>query len=141
MLGIRPILSALAVFLALCAGRALADDAPPPEVRALIERQFEAFAHDDAAGAYDLAAPEIKALFPDSEAFMAMVRKSYAPVYRHRGVEFGAFAYGDDKIHQTLTIVDNDNQVWTAIYILEKQPEGNWRISGCVLTKSTDTSL
>ena len=70
-----------------------------------------------------------------------MVRQSYAPVYRHRAVEFGAFADGGDTIHQTVTLIDDDNVVWTAIYVLEKQPEGNWRISGCVLAKSSDTSL
>jgi len=70
-----------------------------------------------------------------------MVRKSYAPVYRHRGVEFGAFAEGGETIHQAVTLIDNDNQVWAAIYILEKQPDGDWRIGGCVLTKSNDTSL
>jgi len=133
--------STLAVFLALSLGPALADDTAPPEARALIEQQLDAFAHDDADGAYALAAPEIKALFPDSDAFIAMVRRSYAPVYRHRGVEFGAFDDGGDTIHQALTIVDVNNQVWTAIYILVRQPEGNWRIGGCVLTKSTDTSL
>lgn len=141
MLGIRRILSALAVIFAIHALPVFADDAPPPEVRALIERQLEAFAEDDAAGAYDLAAPEIKALFPDSDSFMAMVRDNYAPVYRHRDVEFGAFSDRGDKIQQALTIVDNDNEVWTAIYLLEKQPGGFWRISGCVLTRSTDTSL
>jgi hypothetical protein len=141
MLGFGRLLSILAMALTLLAGPAFAGDTAPPEVRALIEQQFDAFAHDDAEGAYALAAPEIKALFPDSGAFLSMVRGSYAPVYRHRGVEFGAFAGEGDKIHQAVTLIDNDNQVWTAIYILEKQPEGNWRIGGCVLTKSSDTSL
>jgi hypothetical protein len=141
MLGMKQILFVLAVFLSLVGAPALADDAAPPEARALIEQQLDAFAHDDAEGAYALAAPGIKALFPDSAAFLAMVRESYAPVYRHRGVEFGAFADHGDKIQQAVTFIDNDNVVWTAIYILEKQPEGNWRIGGCVLTKSSDTSL
>jgi hypothetical protein len=140
MLRVKRFLSTIAVCATLCAGSALAGDAPP-EVQALIEQQMDAFAHDDAEGAYALAAPEIKALFPDSGAFMSMVRESYAPVYRHRAVEFGVFKQGGDTIHQAVTLIDNDNQVWTAIYILEKQPEGNWRISGCALTRSTDTSL
>ena len=141
MLRFKQILSAAAVFLALAAAPSHADDAVSPEARALIEQQFDAFAHDDAEGAYELAAPEIKAMFPDSAAFLSMVRKSYAPVYRHRGVEFGAFADGGDTIHQAVTLIDADNVVWTAIYVLARQPEGNWRISGCVLTKSSDTSL
>ena len=72
---------------------------------------------------------------------MAMVRQGYAPVYRHRSVEFGAYAEDGDKIEQSLTIVDEDNNVWNAIYYLERQPDGTWRTNGCRLTKSTESSL
>jgi hypothetical protein len=118
-----------------------AGETAPSEARALIEKQLDAFAHDDAEGAYSLAAPGIRALFTDSETFMAMVRQSYAPVYRHRSIEFGAFAEDGDKIEQSLTIVDADNKVWTAIYYLARQPDGTWRTNGCVLIKSTESSL
>jgi len=57
MLGFKRVLSALAVILALSTAPGLADDAVSPEARALIEQQFDAFAHDDAEGAYELAAP------------------------------------------------------------------------------------
>ena len=67
--------------------------------------------------------------------------EKYAPVYRHRSVEFGSFAEEGDKIEQSLTIVDEDNDVWNAIYYLERQPDGTWRTNGCVLTKSTESSL
>jgi hypothetical protein len=127
--------------LAFGAIPALADEAAPPEARALIERQLDAFAHDDAAGAYALAAPGIKALFPDADTFMAMVKSSYAPVYRHRSVEFGAFARQGDDIEQTLTLVDGDNEVWTAIYRLQRQPDGTWATTGCILAKSRQSSL
>jgi DNA-binding transcriptional LysR family regulator len=129
------------VCLSLFATPAWAGETAPLEARALIERQLDAFAHDDAEGAYALAAPGIRMLFTDSETFMAMVRQGYAPVYRHRSVEFGAFAEDGDKIEQSLTIVDEDNNVWNAIYYLERQPDGTWRTNGCVLTKSTESSL
>ena len=134
----------LAIFflcLSLFAAPARAAETAPPEARALIEKQLDAFAHDDAEGAYSLAAPGIRALFTESETFMARVRRSYAPVYRHRSVEFGAFAEDGDKIEQSLTIVDEDNNVWTAIYYLARQPDGTWRTNGCVLVKSTESSL
>jgi hypothetical protein len=131
-----------ALVFALAAPPALADDpAPPPEARALIQKQLDAFAHDDAAGAYALAAPGIKAMFPDADTFLSMVKSSYAPVYRHRSVEFGAAAMQGDAVRQALTIVDSDNQVWTAVYMLEKQPDGGWATAGCVLTKSEESSL
>jgi hypothetical protein len=131
------------VFLcfSLFAAPARAAETAAPEARALIERQLDAFAHDDAEGAYALAAPGIKAIFTDSETFLTMVREKYAPVYRHHSVEFGAVAEDGDKIEQALTIVDEDNNVWNAIYYLARQPDGTWRTNGCVLTKSTQSSL
>jgi hypothetical protein len=130
-----------ALVLALSPARAPAAETAPPEVRALIERQLDAFARDDAEGAYALTAPGIRALFTDSETFMAMVRGSYAPVYRHRSVEFGAYSDDGDKVEQGLTIVDNDNQVWIAIYLLEREADGTWRTNGCILNKSSQSSL
>jgi Domain of unknown function (DUF4864) len=40
-------------------------------------------AADDVAAAYSHAAPAIQGIFPDAETFMAIVRNSYAPVYRY----------------------------------------------------------
>jgi hypothetical protein len=134
-------LAILFLCVSLFVAPAWAAETTPLDARALIERQLDAFAHDDADGAYELAAPGIKALFTDSETFMAMVRERYAPVYRHHSVEFGAFAEDGDKIEQALTIVDEDNNVWNAIYYLARQPDGTWRANGCLLTKSTESSL
>jgi uncharacterized protein DUF4864 len=110
------------------------------DVRALIERQFDAFAHDDAATAYSYAAPGLKIVFTDPDNFMAMVRKSYQPVYRHRSVEFGQMDIDGDNAQQVVTIVDNDNVVWKALYKLARQPGGAWLINGCVLIKTTDSA-
>ena len=108
------------------------------QVRALIERQLDAFARDDAAAAYALAAPGLKTVFPDPDNFIAMVRARYAPVYRHRSVEFGQMESDGDNVSQIITLVDDDNVVWKALYKLARQPDGSWLITGCVLVKSTD---
>jgi hypothetical protein len=129
------ILSLFGLLTLLSAAPALADDAVAnhPEVRALIERQLDAFAHDDAAGAYALAAPTLKTIFSDADIFMGMVRTRYAPVYRHRSVEFGQLDVNGDSISQIVTLVDQDNQVWKALYKLARQPDGSWLINGCLL--------
>jgi hypothetical protein len=110
------------------------------DVRALIERQLDAFAHDDGAAAYALAAPGIKTIFSDSDAFLAMVRKNYAPVYHHRSIDFGPMDVDGDNVSQVVTIVDDDNVVWKALYKLARQPDGQWLINGCLLVKSTDAA-
>ena len=124
----------LAFAAALSLGPAGADDSGG--ARALIQRQLDAFAEGDASGAYALASPGIRTIFPDSGIFMEMVKHQYAPVYRHRSAEFGAFTLDGDNATQLLTIVDENNEVWTAIYKLARQPDGSWLISGCVLIKS-----
>ena len=132
---------AIGVMAALLGGPALAQaDKSSPDARALIERQLDALAHDDAPAAYAFAAPGIKAMFPDASVFMTMVRQQYTPVYHHRSVEFGPAKADSEAIEQAVTFVDDDNQVWKALYKLARQPDGSWLIAGCSLIKSDDKS-
>jgi hypothetical protein len=120
---------------------ASAEESTAARSRAIIERQFEAFARDDAEAAYALADPTIKQMFVDADHFMAMVRDRYAPVYRHRSVEFGDFAQLGDEATLKATLVDDDNVVWTALYSLRREPNGDWLISGCVLVRSEGSAI
>ena len=101
-----------------------------------IRQQEQAFARDDAAAAYAQAAPEIHAIFPSADVFMAMVRQGYAPVYRHQSFEFGESRTEGGVIAQRVHIVDANGEAWEALYTLETQPDGSLKISGCVLTKA-----
>ena len=96
---------------------------------------------DDGQAAYALAAPTIKDMFSDADHFMAMVRDHYAPVYRHRSAEFGAFKESGDEASLEATLVDNDNVVWTALYSFRRVPNGDWLISGCVLAKAEGSAI
>lgn len=113
----------------------------PSEARVVIEKQLEAIAHDDADAAYGLTSPSLREKFTDATSFLSMVKSNYAPVYRHRSLEFGVTAREGDQLGQAMTIIDNDNQVWSVIYLLGLQPDGTWRTTGCVLSKSPQSSL
>lgn len=134
-------IEAAAVAAALWAATASAQESAAARSRAIVERQFDAFAHDDAEGAYALADPTIKQMFGDAGHFMDMVREQYAPVYRHRSVDFGAFSQSGDEASLEATLVDNDNVVWTALYSFQRQENGDWLISGCVLVKSEASAI
>jgi hypothetical protein len=138
MMGSR-ILAIGVVTFGLALGAARAQDAADPAIRATIQTQMDALARDDAAGAYEMAAPGIKAMFTDPTMFMAMVKNQYTPVYRHRSADFGPAEASDDAITQSVTIVDESGIVWTALYRLAKQPDGQWRITACFLTKTPAT--
>ena len=102
----------------------------------VIRSQEQALARDDAAAAYSYAAPEIHGLFPQADIFMSMVRRGYAPVYRHKSFEFGESSVADGKIAQRVHILDASGEPWEALYTLERQPDGSFKIIGCQLIKA-----
>ena len=130
-----------AVAIALSTGAASAEDLTAASSRAIVERQFDAFQRDDGQAAYALAAPTIKDMFSDADHFMAMVRDHYAPVYRHRSADFGAFEESGDEASLEATLVDNDNVVWTALYSFRRVSNGDWLISGCILAKAEASAI
>ena len=104
--------------------------------QSVIRAQEQAFSRDDAAAAYSYAAPAIHGLFPQADSFMSMVRRSYAPVYRHRSFEFGEARVEGGWIAQRVHIVDENGDGWEALYTLERQADGTLKITGCTLLKT-----
>ena len=104
----------------------------------VIRSQEQAFVHDDAAAAYSYAAPAIREIFPGADIFMFMVQKQYAPVYRHRSFEFGESRTEGSWIAQRVHIVDANGEAWEALYTLEQQGDGSFKITGCTLLKAGD---
>ena len=86
--------------------------------------------------AYSFAAPAIRQLFPRPEIFMDMVQNSYAPVYRHKSFEFGEARTEGNWIAQRVHIVDANGELWEALYTLEQQGDGSFKITGCSLLKA-----
>ena len=129
------------IAMTLFKGAVSAEDLTAAGSRAIVERQFDAFERDDGEAAYALAAPTIKQMFEDADHFMGMVRDHYAPVYRHRSAEFGAFAESGDEASLEATLVDDDNVVWTALYSFRRVSNGDWLISGCVLVRADGSAI
>lgn len=119
---------------------AVAED-PVEGSRLIIQKQIEAFLNDDAEAAYAFAAPGIRARYPDKDAFFAMVKKSYQPVYHP-----GNFAFGRSKniengamiLHEVL-IEGEDGKDWKAVYQLLRQPDGGYKIGGVIIVPETES--
>jgi hypothetical protein len=136
----RPILLlivALGSLLLTAAG--LADDdtglaaADREAIRQVIAQQLDAFQRDDEVEAFSYAAPSIQAQFKTPADFMRMVRSAYEAVYRPRSTNFLEVFVTDGQVVQPLQVVAPDASVLVAFYLMERQPDGTWRISGCVL--------
>ncbi len=117
---------------------AFAGEAEVRAAQSSIEAQIGAFRTGDDAAAYGYAAPNIKRLFPDVGRFMDMVRGGYQPVWKPRNYAFGKVEeISPASIVQQVLLVGPDGRDYEAIYTLELQPDGTFRITGVTLRRAT----
>jgi hypothetical protein len=103
-------------------------------IQTVIEQQLKAFRQDDAARAFAFASPSIQAKFGTPAVFLRMVQTAYQPVYRPRHVTFKELQLKDGVPTQEVFLVGPDGVPVMAFYLMQKQPDGAWKIDGCYLT-------
>ena len=108
-------------------------------IRSIIQSQLDAFQRDDGHEAFSYASPGIRQMFQTAEIFMAMVRGGYAAVYRPRAAEFLETLVKDGRTAQMMRFVGPDGVAVIAMYTMERQPDGTWRIGGVVLLRTEET--
>jgi ketosteroid isomerase-like protein len=138
------IVAALAFWIAAC-GAALGQAADLPQadreaIRATIEAQLDAFRHDDGAAAFSFASPDIQRQFRSPEVFMHMVRQGYPQVYRALEADFRELVTADGATLQAVLVVGPDGSTAMALYRMQKQSDGSWRIDGCTLLRTAETA-
>lgn len=120
---------------------AFAGDAEVKSAQGSISGQLQAFRAGDNAAAYGYAAPNVKRIFPTLDIFMGMVSGGYKPVYRPQSFTFGkSKEMSPTSIVQQVMIVGPDGKDYEAVYTLELQPDGIWRITGVSLRASNSLS-
>ena len=131
----------LLIALPLSAQQRDLPDADRAATRTVIKRQLEALRQDDAVGAFALASPEIQAKFETPERFMTMVHTWYRPVYRPRQVVFRDLNPLAGQPTQAVLLVGPDGVPVMALYPMQQQPDGVWKIAGCYLVPFKDEKL
>ncbi len=111
--------------------------------RGVIEQQIVAFLNDDVDSAYSFATPGVQKVFPEPQRFFDMVKRNYAPVYRPGNYAFGRALSETDgaTIAQELLITGPKGKNWRAVYVLERQEDGKYRINGVRLSKLKGSSI
>jgi hypothetical protein len=66
------------------------------------------------------------------------VRNGYQPVYRPREVRFGDLVDLDGALIQKVDVTGPDGRRALALYVMERQADGSWRINGCMLAEPED---
>lgn len=137
----------------LAAGTALMQNVERPaplaqydmDIRQVIAQQIDAFRNENHATAFGLAAPQLQDQFGTPDAFIAMVRVHYRPVYRAQTFDFtgaakAVAAHREMRI-QRVFITDDRGSAHQARYIMQKQPDGSWKIAGCYLLESPELEI
>jgi hypothetical protein len=104
-------------------------------IKSVIEAQLDAFARGDARRAFSYASEQIRGKFGSPENFIAMVRMHYAVVMRPASVIFLAPETHAGQTLQAVQMSDDAGVLWLALYPMQRQPDGSWRINGCVLRR------
>jgi Domain of unknown function (DUF4864) len=130
----------IALFILACSVLPLRADGLGAEekqaVQSTITSQLEAFAREDGPTAYSFAAPLIQQIFPDPGSFMAMVKRGYNPVYQYEAFEFGeSFLDSAGRPAQRVTLTMPNKKRFEAVYTMERQADGTWKIAGCALVE------
>jgi len=113
-------------------------DEPLPETQAaafqaVISSQVEAFRADDWARAFSYAAPSIQAQFGNPEIFRTMVMRGYRAVAQPSLFEYEEARVVDGRPAQIVYVIGPDGVAQRAVYFMQQQDDGTWRISGVVL--------
>ena len=142
---VHAVLLSLFAALSLAPADATAQDEPPvaadrSAIADVISRQLDAFQRDAGAEAFSYASPAIQRLFRDPETFMSMVRSGYQPVYRPQAVEFIDLVATPRGPVQRVLFVGPDGEPVMALYFMQQQPDGSWRINGVTLEEPSGTT-
>ncbi|MDH4984631.1 DUF4864 domain-containing protein [Aminobacter anthyllidis] len=133
--------TAMMLALLLVALPAFAGEAEIKAAQNSISGQLHAFRAGDDAAAYGYAAPNVKRIFPNLDTFMNMVTGAYKPVHKPQSFSFGKFQeMSPTAIVQQVIIVGADGKDYEAVYTLELQPDGVWRITGVSLRAANSLS-
>jgi uncharacterized protein DUF4864 len=130
-----------ALVLVLAGAGAVADNRPlgtdVAEIQRVINRQIEAFRREDAAQAFALISPGAQKHFDNPKKFLRAVRLTYEPIALSVSVQFRDPQAVSGDVMQEVLLADGAGNVTTAYFVAQRQRDGNWRISGCVLARTT----
>ena len=132
-------LAAMALVLSLASGPARAQTAEEAAAfRSVIAAQVEAFRQNAWDRAFSFASPDIRSMFGNVDRFRAMVLGGYQAVARPQVFEFEDATTMNGRPTQPVFVIGPDGIAKRALYFMERQPDGDWRIDGVILEDLPD---
>ncbi len=103
-------------------------------VEGVITNQLTALEANRRAEAFSYATPILQKMFKSPDIFMGMVQQGYAPLLNPQSYKFGdSFVDPQGRPAQRVMITADDGKRYEAVYYMEQQEDGSWKIGGCTL--------
>lgn len=110
-------------------------------IHAVVQQQLNALLIDDETGAFEVTSVEARAFFGSASNFLRAMKTYYRPIYRHRIAQFSVARTMGNIALQPVRVTANDSRVWIAIYRMERDDGGAWKIDGCQLLPTANIAL
>ena len=107
-------------------------DADAKAIQNTILTQINHLQNHDCAAALEQAAPHVNELFKNPDDLLTIVFQFYPMIYFAHTIEFGDLELTPEGIGQLVKFIDRENDVEHALYVLERQLSGSWKIGGCM---------
>jgi hypothetical protein len=134
----------VALVLSLCCVQSAAQENHGKAAQAVmlvVQSQLLAFAEDDAETAFSLATESTQSLARTPNDFLKVIKQRFTPIYRHRNAVFSEPEIIEGHALQVVQLIDHDNLVWIAIYEVEREADGTWKVDGCQLFETNNMSI
>ena len=109
---------------------------PADDIRNTINQQLEAFQRDDWGGAFAYASPVLQKIFGSPDRFRDMVLGGYRAVYRPKQVTFRGLDTSGPYPVQIVFFIGPDGLAYLAVYEMELQTDGSWRIASVQMIRA-----
>lgn len=105
-------------------------------IQSVITTQIKALQAEDMDAAFALSAPDVRRQFGNANAFADMIREDYEPLLKHYSRTFLEITVEEEEVIQPVRIVNRDGTVVLALFGMERQADGEWKVYGCRITQT-----
>src|SRR5262249_25696305 len=109
------------------------DNKDQAAIQVVIQDQIEALRQGDFVKAFSFASPTVRQELGSAQRFVEMVKASYEQVIGPRSIVFEDVKEVMGIVTQPVLLYAQDGDLIIASYTMEKQGNGEWKISGCYL--------
>jgi hypothetical protein len=104
-------------------------------IRRLVRDQLAAFRAGDSPRAFEMCTEAIRSTFAEAGELMSTIESNYPALVAPRQLHFGDFLITPDGLAVLLFLVGEDLITREALYLVQRDEVGSWRVNGCMMTE------